>query len=52
MGFYFLLVIAFLSHLCYNKYNTFPCDMLKEWASSENTDRIQNLVDLNNQENN
>lgn len=24
----------------------FPCDTLKEWASSENTERIQNLIDL------
>lgn len=28
----------------------FPCEMLKEWASSENPERIQNLIDLNSQE--
>ena len=26
----------------------FPCPTLKEWASNENTERIQNLIDLNN----
>ena len=26
----------------------FPCATLKEWASNENTERIQNLIDLNN----
>lgn len=25
----------------------FPCDTLKEWASSENPERIQNLIDIN-----
>ena len=25
----------------------FPCGMLHEWASSENPERIQNLVDYN-----
>ena len=24
----------------------FPCAMLKEWAASENPERIQNLIDL------
>lgn len=33
------------------KCKNFPCDILKEWASSENTERIQNLIDLNKQEN-
>ena len=33
------------------KCNNFPCDILKEWASSENTEIIQNLVELNNHEN-
>ena len=39
-----------LSHC--GKCSSFPCNMLKEWASSENTERIQNLIDLNSQENN
>lgn len=25
--------------------NEFPCDELKKWASSENPERIQNLID-------
>ena len=25
----------------------FPCGMLKEWASGENPERIQNLIDYN-----
>ena len=29
------------------KCKKFPCDMLKEWASSEGKERIQNLMDLN-----
>ena len=29
------------------KCKSFPCDMLKEWASNENPERIQNLIDLN-----
>ncbi len=28
----------------------FPCATLKEWASGENGERIQNLIDLNNSE--
>ena len=33
------------------KCSNFPCDTLKEWASSENKERIQNLIELNKQEN-
>ena len=28
------------------KCSKFPCEMLKEWASGENPERIQNLIDL------
>ena len=29
----------------------FPCDKLKEWASNENPERIQNLIELKNKKN-
>ena len=29
------------------KCEEFPCEMLKEWASGENPERIQNLIDFN-----
>ena len=29
------------------KCNKFPCSKLKEWASGENPERIQNLINLN-----
>ena len=29
------------------KCEEFPCEMLKEWASGENPERIQNLIDYN-----
>jgi hypothetical protein len=28
------------------KCSSFPCDMLKEWAASENDERIENLKNL------
>jgi hypothetical protein len=28
--------------------NVFPCEKLKEWASTENSERIQNLIELKN----
>ena len=31
------------------KCSDFPCSKLKKWAESENPERIQNLIDLNNQ---
>ena len=30
------------------KCEDFPCERLKEWASNENPERIQNLIDINN----
>lgn len=30
------------------KCGEFPCKMLKEWATAENPERIQNLIDYNN----
>ncbi|MHB9024217.1 MAG: DUF3795 domain-containing protein [Armatimonadota bacterium] len=32
------------------KCEAFPCEMLKEWASGENPERIHNLMELNNRE--
>ncbi|MBQ8741182.1 MAG: DUF3795 domain-containing protein [Clostridia bacterium] len=29
--------------------SSFPCDKLKEWASGENPERIQNLINLNSE---
>ncbi len=29
------------------KCHNFPCDTLKEWATGENPERIQNLINLN-----
>jgi hypothetical protein len=33
------------------KCDSFPCDKLKEWASGENPERIQNLFELNDRDN-